>query len=187
MSLNVEVKGLDNLRSVLHTLEREARAEVKDALELAAEQVKEEAVRSVLQGRKSGRVYHYRRKKRAERGLPADKYFEVKGRKNRAGKPLVIPLMKREVPHQASAPGEAPAEDMGKMSRSIQVRMATDGLSGVVVARGMSLLEYGTRKVAARPFLFPALLRQRSAIFTTIDRSISKAIASADRKRRDAR
>jgi HK97 gp10 family phage protein len=62
-----------------------------------------------------------------------------------------------KVSHQASAPGEAPANDLGFLVNNVKAEV-----TGELVASTLSLapysvhLEYGTRKMAARPFLRPA-------------------------------
>lgn len=60
-------------------------------------------------------------------------------------------------PHQASAPGEAPAIDTGHLVNSIQAARTGQG-SAVVTAYSdyAAALEFGTRKMAARPFFKPA-------------------------------
>lgn len=65
--------------------------------------------------------------------------------------------------HQASAPGEPPATDTGDLVKSIK-RIINGPVAGV----GTSMqhgkhLEFGTSKVKARPWLFPALEGQRRA------------------------
>lgn len=59
--------------------------------------------------------------------------------------------------HQASAPGQPPASDTGRLASSIENR--TDGLEGVVFTRVDygRYLEFGTRKISARPWLLPSL------------------------------
>lgn len=62
------------------------------------------------------------------------------------------------VTHRASAPGESPATDTGALVRSIRVdHQPGSGVADVVAAaRYAAFLEFGTRKMAARPFLRPA-------------------------------
>ena len=60
---------------------------------------------------------------------------------------------------QASRPGEAPHRQSGRLRDSIFVRLGKDGLSAEV---GTDLpygrdLEFGTRRMAARPWLQPAV------------------------------
>lgn len=59
--------------------------------------------------------------------------------------------------HQASAPGEAPAVDTGKLKNSIRARFPKRCRAVVnVAAEYGAALEFGTRKIAARPFMRPA-------------------------------
>lgn len=59
--------------------------------------------------------------------------------------------------HQASAPGEAPAIDTGNLVNSIQSKMI-GATTGIVFTNTEYAppLEYGSSKMAARPFFLPA-------------------------------
>lgn len=57
----------------------------------------------------------------------------------------------------ASAPGEPPHQDTGELAKGIQIRELPDGYAVVSSAYYSSWLEYGTKLMAARPFLYPAL------------------------------
>lgn len=71
---------------------------------------------------------------------------------------------RRGVTHQASAPGQAPATDTGMLARNI-VSSAKDGVAVVEARTKYAVhLEYGTRRTAARPFLTPAVERNRARI-----------------------
>lgn len=96
-----------------------------------AHQIRNEAIRLIQQGTKSGRIY-------------------VRG----------------GIRHQASAPGEAPATDTGNLVRSIRVdhQPASGRASVVVGAEYGAELEFGTRKMAPRPFLRPAVANVRQKI-----------------------
>lgn len=69
--------------------------------------------------------------------------------------------------HQASAPGQAPAADTGKLWASVQRRKIADG---VWVAESddenAANLEYGTHKIAPRPAWTPAAVKAMSSVFT---------------------
>jgi HK97 gp10 family phage protein len=60
--------------------------------------------------------------------------------------------------HRASAPGETPAIDTGALANSFQTRMTgrTEGEVSVHVEYAAAL-EFGSAKMAARPFLTPAV------------------------------
>jgi HK97 gp10 family phage protein len=60
--------------------------------------------------------------------------------------------------HRASAPGQPPAEDTGKLYREITVRRLKSGHYRVRFgARYAGYLEFGTSRMAARPFVLPAI------------------------------
>lgn len=62
--------------------------------------------------------------------------------------------------HVPSAPGEPPNEDTGMLSRSIHVRQIDDLKAQVVAdAPYAAALEFGTSKMAERPYMRPAALR----------------------------
>jgi len=65
--------------------------------------------------------------------------------------------------HRASAPGQAPATDTGRLIGSITQQKVSDGwLVGSKVKYSV-WLEYGTRTMAERPFFRPALNKARAA------------------------
>jgi hypothetical protein len=73
--------------------------------------------------------------------------------------------------HQASAPGEAPAIDLGNLINSLNVEIVSDLTARVTVgAEYGSPLEFGTvdGRVAPRPFLRPAAAQVRAAFFRAI-------------------
>lgn len=65
--------------------------------------------------------------------------------------------------HQASAPGEPPAIRYGYLTNSIQV-VQTDDMTVYVFTNDEKAphLEYGTRRIAARPFMLPAAEAERA-------------------------
>jgi HK97 gp10 family phage protein len=73
---------------------------------------------------------------------------------------------RRGIEHQASAPGEPPATDTGALIASIVsgAEIEGAGLVGFLEARaGYAIhLEFGTRKMAARPFLTPSVEEHRA-------------------------
>jgi HK97 gp10 family phage protein len=59
--------------------------------------------------------------------------------------------------HQASAPGETPAVDTGNLMNSIQAVQESDLHATIGVGAEYAVwLEFGTRRIAPRPFLGPA-------------------------------
>lgn len=66
--------------------------------------------------------------------------------------------------HQASAPGEAPAQDTGELARGIQVQKRGDHVLIVSTAPYSAALEFGTETIAPRPFMQPAVEENREPI-----------------------
>ena len=79
--------------------------------------------------------------------------------------------------HKASAPGEAPASDTGNLVRNIRVEQKTKDIVNVESRANYSkFLEFGTSKMLARPFLFPAFEKSKSKILQATFKRVQKAI-----------
>jgi len=135
--------------------------EVEKALELSlkgiAQMVANDAKKAVARGPKSGRTYTKRFKTNRQTGR-------------------IFPTEDR-VPHQASAPGEAPATDTGKLVSSIVGD--AKGLRAYIEARSAYAvhLEFGTRNMAARPFLNPAVERNRERTALLLRQAVQTAFS----------
>jgi HK97 gp10 family phage protein len=83
--------------------------------------------------------------------------------------------------HQASAPGEAPATDTGRLVNSAYTEQKKAG-KVVRIAFGRGVVKYalalekGTRKMAARPFLRPALMQSIPYIKSRVREALKKAV-----------
>jgi HK97 gp10 family phage protein len=68
--------------------------------------------------------------------------------------------------HQASAPGEAPAWDTGHLAGSISVVSDETRVAATVAVKAdyASALEFGTRNMGERPFLRPAIEKNKHLI-----------------------
>lgn len=81
---------------------------------------------------------------------------------------------------QASAPGEPPAVRTGRLLNGFkaQINNTTSGLSVRITnsAPYAAMLEYGTKKMAPRPFMRPALEKARPAIINAVAEAIRKAV-----------
>lgn len=92
---------------------------------------------------------------------------------NRQGN--VVPWGTRP-PHRASAPGDPPAVDTGRLRSSwgFQSRRTATG-ADVTIATGdkkAALLEFGTSKMKPRPSIRPVMLRNRTAITRIVARNV---------------
>ena len=73
--------------------------------------------------------------------------------------------------HQASAPGEAPAIDTGALVNSVGMEMVSSLTAQVGTDKEYGLyLEYGTARVAARPWLTPAVEQERDGFVEAMRR-----------------
>lgn len=71
--------------------------------------------------------------------------------------------------HTASAPGEAPASDSGKLAGSIRYEKKSDTKHEVSINSEYALaLEVGTSRMAARPFITPALQNAKKKLMKAI-------------------
>jgi len=68
------------------------------------------------------------------------------------------------ITHTASAPGEPPAVDTGRLRASISFHTYTNYVDVGTNVEYAAPLEFGTSKMAARPFLRPALQRNQREI-----------------------
>lgn len=80
--------------------------------------------------------------------------------------------------HTASAPGEAPANDTGRLAGSIHT--IVDAHEALIIAgRGQvkyaKMLEFGTRFIAERPFMYPALEKSRQWIIKRLNDAVVRA------------
>ncbi len=89
---------------------------------------------------------------------------------------------RRTVTHRASAPGEAPASDTGRLVNSINGTLAGTTAEVTASARYSRPLEFGTAKMAARPFLFPALEKSRAWIQERLNRAVRTAAINASKR-----
>lgn len=147
----------DNLHSRI-------RSAMLRGLFIGANIVHEKAVTSILNGQKSGEVY-------------TTKFFTMGFGDGR----IIVPYGKRP-PHRASAPGEAPASDSGRLVASGQVTLDVAKMSANVnfATEYAAILEFGTEDARnePRPFLRPALNSSYEEILGAIVTEVAAEIAS---------
>lgn len=124
-TVSITIPNLAVADGKLSSLPGAVQTAIQQGLLAVAMVARNDAVRRVQQGPKTGRVYQLSNPKRT---------------------------------HQASAPGEAPATDLGHLVASIAAEPAPEIGGAILVARAKyaAHLEYGTRRIEPRPFLRPA-------------------------------
>jgi HK97 gp10 family phage protein len=87
---------------------------------------------------------------------------------------------------RVSAPGEPPASHSGRLRRG--VRADSDGAAGSVMvgpstgAPYAAALEFGTRRMAARPFILPAVASFRARIAAIAAQALRAALTAFARR-----
>lgn len=145
--INVEIDGLAQLLGQLKSLGAVADDVVRETITDLVTDTHAFAVEGIQRGPKSGRVYEY--------------YFFTDGSgRLRQGK-------KRDKAHQASAPGQYPASDSGRLASSVRMVFPTaSSMSGEVgtASKVGKFMEFGTAKIAARPWLLPSFVRAKVGV-----------------------
>lgn len=147
MDFEVKIEGLDKIANATREVQQLVTSELNKGLYAAAKRVEADAKKSIVSGEKTGRVYR-----------------------------------RRSITHQASAPGQAPASDTGRLVNSINSYLDVTSIEATVVAgegavKYAAMLEFGTRHVAARPFMFPALEQNKAWIKERLAEAVRKAAA----------
>jgi HK97 gp10 family phage protein len=147
MDLSFKVEGLDRLDKASKAVAAEIGKQIEIGLYASAKKVEGDAKRSIMQGSKSGRLYQ-----------------------------------RRTVTHRASAPGEAPANDTGRLVNSINSYLVkAEKYATVTAGRGLAMyaraLEFGTAKMAARPFFFAAAEKNRQWISARLSQAVRAAVS----------
>lgn len=85
---------------------------------------------------------------------------------------------RRGVSHRASAPGEPPAPDTGRLRQSLRTEYNRELLMGTAIASTAyaESLEFGTSRIAPRPFMRPALANRKDEIEAGIADEIRNAL-----------
>jgi HK97 gp10 family phage protein len=111
-----------------------------------------------MSGPKHGRTYRRNAitRKYSSKGKRGKQYADAGFKTSQTADQIIVTVGYRY--HRASAPGEAPAVDLGNLKGSISAEMTgeTTAVVGVSAEYGIPL-EYGTRKIAKRPFARPAV------------------------------
>lgn len=77
--------------------------------------------------------------------------------------------------HRASAPGEAPARDSGRLDNSIQADIQGKQATVFTNLEYAPWLEFGTQKIEPRPFMVPAMEKERPKFEQRLSRIVDAA------------
>ena len=171
------IRGLED---VLKNIEKAKIAAVKGAeqgVDKSRLAVETTAKKLIMKGPKSGYMYHR---------IPGDKWMVVW--QDRGNVSVVVAIysavgaqgISRD--HRASAPGEPPANDTDTLASSIESKR--DGLTALVWTekKYSKWLEFGTRKIAPRPFMTPAVEQNSERFPKELGMAVVQKIDEALRK-----
>jgi len=172
MDVSFEITGLDSIAQGSERVKQAVADEINKAVYASAQKVSTEAKKSILDGNKSGRIDN-RRRSGSVIGTAVNFNNGV----------VAAEGSFRGGFHRASAPGEAPASDTGRLVNSINSYAVGNGEAISVAGRGTvkyaTMLEFGTSKMAARPFMFPALEKSKAWISARIQDAVRRGIEAA--------
>jgi HK97 gp10 family phage protein len=144
IGVSAKVQGLDALARRFEAKRALDGAQIAVALEESATIVQAAAQQKIMDGPKTGIIYKKYNPRRT---------------------------------HQASAPGEAPANDLGWLVANILIDKA-EVLTGRIRIVGLAAyhkwLEFGTRLIAPRPSLRPALMESKPAVLAAFRRALTR-------------
>jgi HK97 gp10 family phage protein len=119
----------------------------------------------------------FRKQMRAASALVRDEAKRLIKSGIRTGKRYPKPNGRTE--YTASAPGEPPAKVEADLVNSIKIEVGRSGLSARVYTADPKghLMEYGTVKIAPRPFLRPALAAMKGQVLKLLERGYRAGVA----------
>jgi HK97 gp10 family phage protein len=148
----IRIEGLDEVLAGLEKMGSVGKREARRAVYATAEEVRNDALKSISREQSIGRTYT----KIGKNGRPKK--------------------------HIASAPGDAPNTDDGELVRSIKldtVPMQASAAVGTPLPKG-AWLEFGTRYMEPRPWLIPALRGREAFLVDELEKALAKAIEASN-------
>lgn len=150
MDVSFQIEGLDKLETASAQVRQAVADEINKAVYASAQKIRTEAIKSM----------------QATNGRSGGRFYKH-----------------GNVLRQSSGPGEPPMSQTGRLVNSITAYAGGDGEAFTVAGRGTvkyaAFLEFGTSKMAARPFMFPALEKSRAWIAARLQDALRRGIERA--------
>lgn len=143
--IRMDIDGLEETLLAFDKYGDDGVREASKAVRATVEKVRTDAVRSIQKGPKTGELYE----RTSSQNLSPE--------------------------HRASAPGEPPATDTGNLVSSSSAKSV--GITGTVTfsAEYADSLEYGTFRMAPRPYLGPAVRNNEGYFVERLEKGLEKA------------
>jgi HK97 gp10 family phage protein len=161
---SAKVEGLPELHKKLMSLPVNIKKMITKAVDISALDIQNDIRSSMAREAKSGRTYKRRKGRSTKKGTRIKKKGAEK------------------MFHQASAPGQAPAVDSGRLVNHVTYKTDVDGLGasiGVTDAASLEYavpLEFGTKHMLARPWLQPGFDRNKKKVTERMEKAVDDAI-----------
>jgi HK97 gp10 family phage protein len=171
IELSVQITGLDEARAKLERFSSAIQDHVITDAMMAGTYVMEARTKELLaSGGRTGRTYA-----RGKVGRKLSKNLAGKGLKEYTTKKGTQMAVVATRIHRASAPGEAPAVDYGTLINSAHTKRGN--LAGILSfsAAHAAPLEFGTARMAARPFVRPTWANHRDEIERAVQNTLTRA------------
>ena len=168
--IKAEIKGRAAFQKALRALSEQAQERVQLAVAKTAMQLQEN-IKTNYRKPGTGTIYFR---------IPGEKYMTIRAGSMQGPPVAFVPgsgSQNLSLQHQASAPGEAPALDTGRLMNSVYI----NELSASSFEIGTKLdyafwLEYGTRKIAPRPNWVPETEKTRKQFENIMRQTIAASI-----------
>lgn len=158
MRLDVQVDGISQLSRQLADLVGDAEAVMTETISRIVMDTRAAAVQGIQRGPKTGRTYD------------TTFWTDAQGRVRRG---------RARVPHTASARGQYPASDTGRLANNIDFRLPAagrmQGIVGTNIVYGR-YLEFGTSRMSARPWLLPSFEKAKVGVEARLKKAIEARI-----------
>lgn len=158
MRLQVEIDGISQLSRQLADLVGDADAVMTETITRVVMDTRNNAVQGIQRGPKTGSTY------------TTTFWTDAQGR--------VRPGRDR-VPHTASAPGQYPASDTGRLANNVDFQLPQPGRMQGIVGTNIvygRYLEFGTSRMAARPWLLPSFEKAKGGVEARLKKAIERRI-----------
>lgn len=169
--MKIRLDGAKELRAALKAASDDVRDAASKAVVGAAVELRGDIAQSVNRGPASGITY-YR--------IPGAKYMTVRAGSQDGPPVAFIPgagSHNLDRVHKASAPGQAPMTDTGRLANSIEFDVEGQLAATVsTLVEYAEWLEYGTSLMKPRPFFRPAVKRMRPRFNKLLEAAISGAL-----------
>lgn len=167
--ITLEIENLAAVQAAIRKYGKDAEREVAKAVTATGLKVRGDVVKAILRGPKTGTVYYRIR----ENGITTVRAGSADG-------PFVAAFWggdNRSEVHRASAPGEPPATDTGRLASPTSFYEQRESPLSITIGSSLpyaAYLEFGTVKIEPRPAWLPATEKNRPYFAELVEAALRK-------------